>query len=69
MSIHVNSCPFIPFDIELFRKFSKVGEGGEGGQGSNMSSNAFGDSFAVWPKAKMQHAATKKIHYYHCKYK
>jgi hypothetical protein len=39
--------------IGLFRKFSKVGVGWRGREGSNMSSKAFGDSFAVRPKAKM----------------
>jgi hypothetical protein len=46
--IHVKSChscqimSFMSWVIGLFRKFSKVGEG-----------QAFRNSFAVWPKAKM----------------
>jgi hypothetical protein len=55
--IHVNTCQFtsihaiMTFAIGLFRKFSIVG--GRGGrEGSNMSSQAFSDSFAVRPKAK-----------------
>jgi hypothetical protein len=46
------------FVIKLFRKFSKVG-------GSNMSFYAFGDSFAVRPKAKMHLYTVRKAHFMH----
>jgi hypothetical protein len=40
---------FMSWVIGLFQKFTKVGR--EGGRGVKyMSSYAFGDSFAVWPK-------------------
>jgi hypothetical protein len=56
ISFHVLSCHFMSFDVSL--DFSdqlsiKSGQGqGQGRRGSNMSSLAFGDSFAVRPKAK-----------------
>jgi hypothetical protein len=50
-----HSCQFMTCVIVLFRKFSKVGEGG------NMSSYAFGDSYAVRPKAKRKRFVASRL--------